>query len=860
MAAVFSMAAPVSESVAMQQAQAFLATRGKMTASLTMAPARRGMETAAPYYAFNVGNDGGFVLVSGDDALKPILGYADQGEIDLNDLPEGLRYMLDCYAAASSARTPATSTYTLRTPIAPLIQTRWNQNDPYDRNTPYYSNLNKHAPTGCTATAMAQVMKYWNWPQAVCQPLPGYLPTTNPNDTVTPVPATTFDWTNMQLTYTGDESDTEKDAVANLMEYCGKSVQMKYGSGSSSARAMSISYALKTYYDYDAGVQFVYRQHYSYADWINLLYSELAAGRPVCYTGQSAGGGHSFVCDGYDTDDFFHFNWGWSGKSDGYFRLVNPNPHDQGTGGSSTEDGYSMDDGATIGIQPSTQPTGKNYCLIQSETTIYTSAGHQNIKFLMRSHKNGTNLFDVNLRLYNLDGSLFRDLWTWDSKSIRCFYGQYLTYHFYDDSIPDGTYLVKPFSRLHGETEWKECMDWESQQLTLTVTNGHDTTTIRHTQGVLPVNATWTVSGSQEVGSRLTVTAHVTGGDADYSNNLILCVNGTKKMGFQTDIPAGQTRDLVFWYIPTAAGNDTLSLYADESFTDQIGVDTIITIQAGSVVSEQVALNKSIIYRNVSNNRFFGGHVQASVIYSNPSADTTYYGYMQVNLYEKLPGASTFPGHKILNYKITVPPMDSVVIDVDEKDLVLNAKYALRAFIRRDTPDGYEWTYTTGAQHVMGAGYELYAQDGSSTLYPLHDTLNLGAAAFADLHMLSTTDNVRRFVPSTNPNCVYLLNDSATLTWAAGLRNTVRGGHADSLSLLDGHAFFTPVEFTATNVTYKRPYQVGYSTICLPFDVPQVPGGLLTFADEAPGELTFSGVYHSLEANTPYLFIGDRHS
>ena len=309
LATLFAVAAPVSESEAMGQAQAFLAGRGKGFSSLTMAPALRGMERNAPYYAFNVGRGDGFVVVSGDDHLEPILGYADQGDIDLNNLPDGLQYMLDCYAAASPARTPVIVRRTVRAPIAPLIQTKWDQYEPYNLFTPLHSDTTPNTPTGCVATAMAQMMKYWNWPQAACQPIPGYRPPYNPNDTVGPVPATTFDWANMLPTYTGGESETQKNAVAKLMEYCGKATQMHYDFSYGETSSIGISYAFKTYFDYDPGVQYVYREHYSYAQWVSLLYNELAEGRPVCYSSEAAGGGHAFVCDGYDTDAYFHVNW-----------------------------------------------------------------------------------------------------------------------------------------------------------------------------------------------------------------------------------------------------------------------------------------------------------------------------------------------------------------------------------------------------------------------------------------------------------------------------------------------------------------------------------------------------------------------
>lgn len=860
LATLFAVAAPVSESEAMGQAQAFLAGRGKGFSSLTMAPARRGIETesTAPYYAFNVENDGGFVVVSGDDNLDPILGYADQGGIDLNNLPDGLQYMLDCYAAASPARTPVVIHRTVRTPIAPLIQTKWYQYEPYNRFTPLYSDTTPNAPTGCAATVMAQVMKYWNWPQAACQPLPGYRPPVNPNDTIAPVPATTFDWANMLNTYSGSESEAEKDAVAKLMEYCGKSILMEYTPSYSSAYGMCLSYAFKTYFDYDPGVQLVSREHYSYAQWISLIYNELAEGRPVCYFGVSVGGGHAFICDGYDSDDYFHFNWGWGGTSDGYFRLVNPNPYNQGAGGSSTNDGFSMYESATIGIQPSTQPSGKNYCLILEDIYFEMQGGHQLTVFKLCSQKNGTNLFDINLRLYNPDGTLYRDLWTWEAETIELVHTRRPSYFFYDENIDDGIYQVKLFSRMTGESEWKECMDWEAQPITLTVTNGHDTTTTTHPAYFYPADATLSVEGNQQVDNQITVTAHVTGGDADYSDILVLRVNGWEVMGFQVDIPAHETRDVVFTYVPTAAGSDTLLLYAGEV---PIGSDTVIQIQASdaSQTSDQVALNTSFVIHNIDNNSLYGGRMQASIIFSNPSADTTYYGTVWIYLYEQLPGETRTIYYREGSRR-RVPPSDSLVIDLDQAGLVAGAQYYLATYVYRYTPNGYVWDYAQGDAYYMISGYEVFDAEGRSTLHPLRDTLNISDATFVDFSLLTEADTVNCFVPSSNPNCVYVLNDTATLSWAAGLTNIVRNGHTDSLTLTDGHAFFTPVEFTATNVQYSRPYRLGASTICLPFDVPQVPGGLFSFEYEVSGDVVFTGVYNSLEANTPYLFIGDRQS
>jgi hypothetical protein len=226
---------------------------------------------------------------------------------------------------------------------------------------------------------------------------------------------------------------------------------------------------------------------------------------------------------------------------------------------------------------------------------------------------------------------------------------------------------------------------------------------------------------------------------------------------------------------------------------------------------------------------------------------------------EYLPGGTAWNRYTLNCYR-RVPSADSLVIDIDEADLVGGAWYYLATYIYRETTDGYVWDVTASDYYCMNAGYEVYDAEGRPTLHLLRDTLNLGDATFVDFSLLTDADSVSCFIPSSNPNCVYVLNDTVTLPWAAGLRNVIRDGHADSITLVDGYAFYTPIEFTATSIRYKRPYRMGASTIYLPFDVPQVPGGLLSFEYEVPGDVVFTGVYYSLEANTPYLFIGDRQS
>jgi len=185
--------------------------------------------------------------------------------------------------------------YCQRAEIAPLLQTAWGQGAPYNLQCPKKGGM--YCQTGCVATAMAQIMYYHR------------------------CPATGFDWNNMQLTYTGNETDVQQQAVAKLMAECGKAAGMEYGVGSSSAFAMDAAEAFSRDFGYQETSGELYRMDYSDEEWEELIYNELAAGRPVLYSGSPRGYFHQFVCDGYK-DGKFHFNMAWHMVADGYCALT----------------------------------------------------------------------------------------------------------------------------------------------------------------------------------------------------------------------------------------------------------------------------------------------------------------------------------------------------------------------------------------------------------------------------------------------------------------------------------------------------------------------------------------------------------
>lgn len=357
---VLLMANPVGKDEARQKAMSFISERRPAMARGTQLEQNLKVELSnESYHVFNLGSNDGFVIVSGDDCADDILGYADNGTFDAENMPDNLKAWLQGYAEqiallkAGSAKVSKSRAATRGSEswskISPLLKSKWNQNDPYNRQVPKWWN-GTECVTGCVATAMAQVMYYWyqkeNFKAELKENTPQYTwHNGSKNTTLDALSATeTFDWANMTNEYSSSSTTAQQDAVAELMHYCGRSVKMKYGLsglGGSSANPTLIAPALTDNFGYKSA-QFLHRHSYSYEDWQTVVYTDLAAGRPVLYGGGSRGGFHRFVCDGYDEDDYFHFNWGWGGTSDGYYKMELCNPKDQGIGGSSTPDGYRL--------------------------------------------------------------------------------------------------------------------------------------------------------------------------------------------------------------------------------------------------------------------------------------------------------------------------------------------------------------------------------------------------------------------------------------------------------------------------------------------------------------------------------------
>lgn len=317
--------------------------------------------TAPAAYVFSAVKENGFMIVSADDVAIPVLGYSDNGTFDPDNIPAQMKWWLDEYARMISwaaekglSAFKAPSVNQGWTAVAPLCSTKWDQSSPYNSECPMDRTTSQRSVTGCVATSMAQAMKYFNYPEhgqgSISYSASNVVGTLSMN-----FAEVNFDWSNMLDVYTnGKYNDAQAKAVGTLMKACGYSVTMNYGSDASGAQGADIAHALRTYFNYAGSCRTEYRVMYSMSDWQSMIYNNIKNVGPVIINGREPGdAGHSFICDGYDGNGYFHLNWGWGGMSDGYFALDALNPDAMGIGGYGS--GFNYSQNAVLGIQP---PTG----------------------------------------------------------------------------------------------------------------------------------------------------------------------------------------------------------------------------------------------------------------------------------------------------------------------------------------------------------------------------------------------------------------------------------------------------------------------------------------------------------------------
>lgn len=361
------------------------------------------------YYVFPNGEGKGFTVVSGDDRLPGVVGYSDKGTYDEENLPSNYVGFMKAYeemvgqldngdsrASASIAEAKALRSSGYQQPaVAPLLgNIQWNQMTPYNNMCPKYNGTNRSV-TGCVATAMAQVMMYYQYPTTLQANIPAYVSHTKNLSIPQINKGESYDWANMLPQYASYEplnyTDAQATAVAKLLYHCGVACEMDYGPSSGANVTPAI---LSTYFGYDSDLmQDLNRDAFTLAEWSQIMDKELSAKRPILYSGRSSDGGHEFVCDGTDGNGLYHINWGWGGYQDGYFDVTILNPDKGGAGSGSAPDGYNQYCSMIVGIAPDNGKVDEP--LVDVAPVVMLGSGRSSLGFTKSTRSKVTETFRV---------------------------------------------------------------------------------------------------------------------------------------------------------------------------------------------------------------------------------------------------------------------------------------------------------------------------------------------------------------------------------------------------------------------------------------------------------------------------------
>ncbi len=642
--AIGAWAGDVTIEEAQQKAQDFMNRRhvGFQSKKLRLAQQPAATEQAerldaSKFYVFNYGTSEGFVIVSADDRTEAILGYTDSGTYDERTLPENMRRWLDDYTEQIRQLDVCGITQDMSSPylagraaINPMLQTKWNQKDPYNRLCPTDPTTGKTSLVGCVAVTMAQVMNYFKYPAKTKTTIPAYT-TKNAEISMPAYGITTIRWNDMLPWYDERATESQIDAVAQLSLLCGAAIQMDYGSSNSSAYMSEIADVLPRFFDYDGAMQCVGRIGRGINEWEDLIYNELRSGRPVFYRGtrdvNGTDGNHAFVIDGYDGNGFFHVNWGW-GNYNGFFLLSVMAPY-----ASSERDmllsneGYTISQEAIIGTQPNAggsipacmMARDMELTSASSVTRSSTSADFPEVTVTtaVYNHTGETKTWDVGIGLLNASGTLVATSTTRTNYTLNDNYGwkELKSSITFGNGLSNGTYRIVSISRESGNGRpWQ--IDKYATDYALYAKIQGKNMTIRATSTSL--SGSISLEESAEVNKLTKLRLHIQNNGTDFKNVVYLFVDGERSGGRFVEIPMDGTKDVEIGFKPTSAGNHSLSIAY--YYNDYV---TFANLTVNAKAAATNSLGVSVVSTNATSDKKIGTTLEMTVSVTNKN--TAYY-------------------------------------------------------------------------------------------------------------------------------------------------------------------------------------------------------------------------------------------
>ena len=874
-------AGPVTRQQAQSVAQGYLFGKGRSLSATKPAfrSPRRNLSASVPtedqayFYVFNADGGQGYVIVSGDDRTEKILGYCDEGSFYIDEQSENVRNFLQSYAdkikylddigyegpqgntsgpavlrggtltrhAASLHDATGSGVYRA---VAPLLKSKWNQGFPYNLKCPNFFNadgtMNEgRCPTGCVATAAAQVMYYYKWPKQLKSGIPA-LTTTFSTDAgekkvVSPrVPkGTVIDWDHMYDTYgTRPLSKEDSTAISDFNLWVGQAYRMAYGPGGSGSSTTGHIKELINIFDYDDGTHAESRGYYSVAEWTDMLYEEISTGHPIPYGGQSMGGGHSFVIDGYDGEGLFHVNWGW-GSGGGYYRIDVLSPgQDAGIGASTTADGYAMLQACVMGMRiPDDVPVeAPQYRL----ATFPNQANNFNIndqtKVLHVAYCNWsgtTGLFYTNAATVEEDGSLKAISNTGEKNYGTNAVG---VFDFSLASLGPGTHKVVPVSRFSNSKIWKTDFNNKICYFEVNVDEDGSMTHVWHPIDKLEVTS-MEVNSSRAVDQTQDVTVSYKNDGEEYFRCVGLFASQTDEMGepvnfSQLLLKSGQTTTVVYNFKPNATGTWHLWL-ADKDDRSHVYAEMDIEINSyGTTLPNPCNLEcpSPVGVTNKVGSNIIGTTSYCRVAVKN-NGTQDYDGTIFIQRWRKHTSdtSNVIWTNGGAGTTVHIPAGETQMISCKIGNLEPDHYY----YFSVNYSYGSRSIRIRGADYsgTMGSGSVVYNIDGSvsgissaSSSYSANQ--NVAAIDFSDVSVYP-----RLTLARANQNVVFAFAGDATVPESLDGRNVIVGDKADEITITDGTTFFTPCFFTAKHISYSRTFdtaldaegKTGWQTIVLPF-------------------------------------------
>ena len=821
--AVSLLASPVKKSAAKATATAFLQKQVSHSNGAKHAPRKLELVSAeadnSPYYVFNNQNGEGFAIVSGDDTVEnPILGYSTEGNLSEENMPEALRDILADYATVvefaqqnglSMKRAPRKAD---RADVTPFMEFEWNQSAPYCNQAPA-SGSSSHASLGCMPVTVSMIVAHFKYPETLPAAYNGNY--TNP--------ATAYDYTKFKKSY--DKYSTDLNDVDKFMYHIANLLGTNYTN--SSAQESALLPTLKNTLGYNPYMRTLRRDAYSAEDWEELIYAELAAGRPVNFVGSHEDlGGHSYLTDGYQASDgFYHMIWGWGNTCVGYFDINILNPFIEyisqwgRMGYDCPPAGFTQDLKAVVGIQPTaTEP-------VASVLTVDNYS------------KEGTSKYRAMFYNYNADSYTGKISWAILGENetftlienvqptavTRITSYTYSTLDVSQLNLAEGDYMIVPVCQTNDETEWHLCQGYKQKYVEVSVAADGETTVIAHP--VVDLNVDGLVY-QRVTGEYIEMVLDISNHGDDTFGSLHMKATRDDNVycdGSHMDIAVSAGKKQMLSVFIATGGNYSGHTYnvSVEYMKKVIWIGTINPAAYSSNYSSYDRVEFEDYEYKDGNAYLYSTTLKGDVIIK---ASKWYVHNMPIRLTLKDENDNIVYQETQQKY---LQKGEEGRYGICAEGLQPNKTYYLTAQVIKVTRSGSTYTETVAETFFpdfpinVRVGVPYYNENGKLERLIITDEAALPMSMPAN----AAAVDFRSFSPElvnlssiTNENCVYVFNEGAEVPAELDGKNVVVGNTAEGLNLVDGKPVAFPVAFTAANATYTRQMENdNWNTIVVPF-------------------------------------------